>query len=196
MSHTASRRLSAATLALLLGSVVGCTDDEASSPDAVPTPTAEPTPPPLETTATLGTVTGRLPKPERARVAADVAAVVDGWWDAAYVGGEYPRTDFSDAFPGFTDGAAREARVDRALMTNARLGAGIEGVTAKVRQVVVDVLAVEGTPQGATARFRLVFVTETGGTPAERVSVRGRLALTPAQAGWQVIAYDVARGIS
>ena len=81
-------------------------------------------------------------------------------------------------------------------MTNARLGAGIEGVTAKVRQVVVDVLAVEGTPQGATARFRLVFVTETGGTPAERVSVRGRLALTPAQAGWQVIAYDVARGIS
>ena len=190
----ARRRLGAATLALLLGSATGCTGDDSGPPDASPSPTAATTPPPLETTATLGKVTGRLRPAAGERVTAQVAAVVDGWWDAAYVGGEYPRTDFADAFPGFTDGAAREARADRRLMSNAGLKPDVVEIVPKVRQVIVDVLGVRGVAQGATARFRLVFVADTGGSPAQRVSVRGRLALTRGRAGWQVFAYDVTRG--
>ena len=66
-------------------------------------------PPPLETTATLGKVTGKLPKAKRSKVRKQVARAVDGWIDAAYVGGDYPRNDFATAWPGFTTGAKVDA---------------------------------------------------------------------------------------
>ena len=42
-----------------------------------------------------------------------VGKVVDRWWDAAYLGGGYPRSSFPSAFPGFTDGAEKRARATR-----------------------------------------------------------------------------------
>ena len=68
-----------------------------------------------------------MPRPRAEQVVPEVAAVVDGWMDAAYVAGEYPRDDFADAFPGFTQGAAALATEDADLMTNADRGARIDG---------------------------------------------------------------------
>ena len=63
----------------------------------------------------------------------------------------------------------------------------------KKRKVTVDVLAPHGRPAGATARVALVFTT-TGDTK-QRVTVHGRLFLSPDDHGsWQVFGYDVAKG--
>ena len=150
--------------------------------------------PPVETEATMGKVTGQLPPEKRSKVRQQVARAVDAWFDAAYVGGDYPRDDFADAWPGFTTGAQAEAQGDKALMSNQDIGADIAGVEATARRVTVDVLAVKGKPSGATARFVLRFRTD--GDVRRKVEVRGRLFLTPESDGWHIFGYDVTKGRS
>lgn len=120
-----------------------------------------------------------------------VGRVVDGWIDAAYLGGDYPRRDFRRAFPGFTAGARRLALADRSLLTNQDIGRRIDGVRPVRRVVDVDVLAAHGHAMGATARVRLGF--RTTGAIARRYLVRARLALSHTD-GWQVFGYDVSSG--
>lgn len=148
--------------------------------------------PPVETEATMGKVTGQLSREKRSKVRDQVAHAVDAWFDAAYVGGDYPRNDFADAWPGFTSGAKSEAQSDKALMSNQDIGADIAGVEATARKVTVDVLAVKGKPSGATARFVLKFRTD--GDVQRKVEVRGRLFLTPQADGWHIFGYDVTKG--
>ena len=64
---------------------------------------------PVPTRTKIHRVYGRLPDARRKVVRTQVGKVVDRWWDAAYLGGSYPRSSFPAAFPGFTDGR-REAR--------------------------------------------------------------------------------------
>ena len=149
-------------------------------------------PPPLETTASLGKVTGKLSKDKRSRVRQQVARAVDAWLDAAYVGGDYPRNDFAAAWPGFTTGAKVDAKADKALMSNQDIGAQIDAVEATTREVTVDVLAVKGHAAGATARVVLRF--QTDGAVQRKVEVRGRLLLTPTPDGWRIFGYDVTKG--
>ena len=148
--------------------------------------------PPVETEAAMGSVTGQLPQEKRSKVRDQVAHAVDAWFDAAYVGGDYPRNDFADAWPGFTTGAQADAQGDKALMSNQDIGADIAGVEATARKVTVDVLAVKGKPSGATARFVLKFRTD--GDVQRKVEVRGRLFLTPEADGWHIFGYDVTKG--
>jgi hypothetical protein len=121
-----------------------------------------------------------------------VRQAVDAWFDAAYVGGDYPRNDFADSWPGFTVGAAADAKKDKALMSNQDIGTEITGVEATKRKVTVDVLAVKGRPVAATARVVLEF-TADGDAPRD-VVVRGRLFLTKSPDGWQVFGYDMTKG--
>ena len=121
-----------------------------------------------------------------------VAHAVDEWFDAAYVGGDYPRNDFATSWPGFTVGAKADAQGDKALMSNQDIGADIDGVEATDRKVTVDVLAVKGHPAGATARFVLKF--HTSGDVQRKIEVRGRLFLTPGTDGWRIFGYDVTKG--
>ena len=121
----------------------------------------------------------------------NVTRVVDGWLDAAYVGGDYPRETFTDAFPRFTKGAVDEAGRDVMLMTNADLGQRIDGVVPKIRRLTVDLLAVRGVAQAATARVRLVFVTQGG--VERRVTVAGRLRLVRQTRVWRVFGYDITK---
>jgi hypothetical protein len=141
---------------------------------------------------TIGRVTGTLPREARRRLAHQIGDVVDGWMDAAYVGGDYPRGDFADAWPGFTDGARDRARHDRQLMSNADIGRRIEGVEAKRRRVTVDVLAVRQRPVAVTARVLLGF--RTTGDVERKVRVQGRLYLTHGGHGWRVFGYDMTKG--
>jgi hypothetical protein len=145
----------------------------------------------LETTLRPGVVSGRLPREARQRTLRAVGRVVDGWIDAAYVGGDYPRRDFRHAFPGFTRSARLQARADGHLMSNQAIGARIDGVRPVHRVVLVDVLAVGGHAVGATARVRLGF--RTTGRVERRFVVRARLALSRTD-GWQVFAYDASEG--
>jgi len=182
-----------ALVAVLLGSGA-CTGDE-SGDDGPEEPSSDASAEvvdevPLSTR--VGVVTGKLEPARRKALAGKVGTVVDAWFDAAYLEGDYPRTSFRDAFPGFTVGAAALARRDRDLLTNARIGSRIDEVVPLSKTVRVDVLSPGRHPAGATARFRLAF--RTSGDFELRVVVSGRLMLARAKSGdWKVFAYDVRR---
>ncbi len=146
----------------------------------------------IETKTRIHRVYGRLPDARRKAVRAQVGKVVDRWWDAAYLGGSYPRSTFPSAFPGFTAAAEQRARADKALLTNQTQGPVIDSVTAKHRAVSVDVLATDRRARSVTAHFVLRF--ETTGERAGTTTVRGRLFLTRRGDAWRVFGYDVAKG--
>lgn len=142
--------------------------------------------------AQLGVITGRINVQRRRAVLARVSTVVDRWFEAAYLAGEYPRTDFSRAFPGFTPGAVRLARKDAAILSNKAIGRRVDEVVAQRKSVRVDVLSPRGFARAATARVELVFTTE--GDLRRRYVVHGRLMLTRHPSGlWKVFGYDVRR---
>jgi hypothetical protein len=184
-------------LALGLGACSGGDADSSGGGDTgdaagAPTDGATDAPAPVETNAMLGKVRGKLPQGKRSKVRQQVAHAVDEWFDAAYVGGDYPRNDFSTSWPGFTPGAKVEAEDDKALMSNQDIGSEISSVRATARRVSVDVLAVRGHAEGATARFVLKFKTD--GDVQRKIEVRGRLFLTPSPDGWRIFGYDVTKG--
>lgn len=196
---TVSTVLLVTVLAVLLG---GCSaaDDEPRGNRENPADPGSSTsePPALETTATIGNVEGPFDGKRRTRVKTAVTEVVDAWLDAAYVTGDFPRTDFDDAFPGFSSGARDRARSDSGLMSNEALGDRIESVEATRRRVRIDVLAIRRKPVGVTARFVLQMDLElTSRRDVERADrVAGSLFMTWRQGGWQVFGYDVKRGLA
>jgi hypothetical protein len=172
-----------------------CNDGDGSNaavPEDGPSASASATEHAVETQVSFGSLTGKLPPDVRQRLSSQVGDVVDGWVDAAYVGGDYPRRDFSESWPGFTAGAQAEAHRDRALMSNEDIGDKIDGVDLHKTTVKLDVLAVKQHPVGVTARVYLGFGT-TGDLERE-VRVKGRLFLTHSDRGWQVFGYDVTKG--
>lgn len=196
----ASALLLAALLTLVPG-LAACSEDPrdtargrvaGSTAGGTPSPTATPAAGPAPLRVEIGRLVGRLPGPRRTTLRKQVGRVVDGWWDAAYLDGGYPRTAFPAAFPGFTRGAEDRARQDKALMTNADIGDRLDGVVATRRRVVLDVLATGGHPRSVTARFELRF--RDTGARARRVAVAGRLFLTHSPGGWKVFGYDVTKG--
>ncbi|MBS2938775.1 hypothetical protein KDN32_13620 [Nocardioides sp. J2M5] len=190
------RLAAVASVALLAASVAGCQSsvDPTASPERLSRGDAgvELASHGVETKTRIHRVFGRLPDRRRKAVRSEVGAVVDGWWEAAYLGGTYPRSSFPAAFPGFTRGAEARARADKALLTNETQGPSIDSVTAKHRSVVVDVLATGGQARSVTAHVVLRF--ETTGDKAGTTTVRGRLFLTRRSGEWKVFGYDVSKG--
>lgn len=190
------------TISLLLSLLlaVSCTGDGDGGGDRGQHPADEPSRSaptqarPVPMSARIGAVAGRLPHERRRPVLDEISAVVDRWFEAAYLGGAYPRSRFGNAFPGFTRGAARLARADRRDLSNWGIRSRVDEVTARRKVVRVDVLSPKGYARAATARFRLDFVTE--GKLSRRFTVKGRLMLTKDRRGsWKVFGYDVRRTV-
>lgn len=193
-SSPARRRGLAAVLVLGVLAAGGCSADEPESaaPSDPASESQAPARPALRTDAALGVVSGRLDKQARPRLTRKVKAVVDDWLDAAYVGGDYPRTDFDGAFPHFSSGARREAVRDAGLMSNAEIGDRIDSVRATKRRLRVDVLAVDRRAVGLTARF--VLEMRLRGEVQRKERVAGSLFLSFRSGEWKVFGYDVNRG--
>jgi hypothetical protein len=147
---------------------------------------------PVETRTKIHRVFGRLPDARRKAVRVQVGRVVDAWWDASYLGGDYPRSSFPQAFPGFTRAAEKRARSDKALLTNQTQGPDIDAVTAKHRTIALDILATGRQARTVTASFVLRFETE--GDKAGTTTVRGRLFLVREHGEWRIFGYDVSKG--
>ena len=193
MTRRARRAGGAAAAALLLAAATGACSGSDDEPGATPsTGSSEATDQPVRTQVSYGKVTGNLRAGSRDRLAQQVGQVVSRWTDAAYLGGDYPRRDFADSWPGFTAGAQREAHGDRALMSNEDIGDRIDGVVPHKSVVRLDVLAVKKHPVGVTAHVYLGFGT-TGDVEKE-VRVKGRLFLTHTDGGWKVFGYDMTKG--
>jgi hypothetical protein len=195
MPRPASRRTSTAAVLLALALAAGACSGDDGGDEAADTPTTEtttaPPAPEVKVQSRVTTVAGKLPTRKRRVVARDVGSVVDRWFEAAYLGGDYPRTQFGDSWPGFTGGAEKLARQRKKLTSNYLLGGKIDGVTPVRKVVRVDVFSPDKRPAGATARFRLVY--DTTGDVARRVKVNGRLILTRAKGRWKVFGFDIAR---
>jgi hypothetical protein len=180
----------------LLAAAAGCTGgSEPSAPSGQRTgssATLNAKAAPLKVRVTR--VAGTLKKSARGPLEHNVGVVIGRYFDDAFLGGSYPRSDFDGAFAAFSPGAASRARGDRALLTNATLGPTTESVTPKKRTVYLNVLAPHKVAAGVTAWVRLVLVANRGDKPDQRVTLTGRLLLTRKKSGgWQIFGYDVAR---
>jgi hypothetical protein len=192
------RHRSWATLAtvLLLAGTTACTggsDDDKSGPKSSQSPSSQPPSAPFRVSVTH--VAGELSKSKRANVARRVRTTLSAYVDAAFLAGDYPRSDFDSSFRSFTSGAARDARSDRGLLTNRSLGASTASVRAIRRTAYLSVLAPKQHPAGVTAAVNLVFLVDRGDRPAQRVHLKGRLVLTHAKHGgkWSIFGYDLSR---
>lgn len=197
MTSSSTRRrprvATALTAAALSGTLAlaGC-GGEPEKPAASPSPS--PTPAPTVTsTAKLIRVHGPFPKGRRQAVATNVAKVVDGWLQAAYVGGDYPRptSAYGNVFPGFTQATVAQAGKQMSLMSNATIAPHIDGVEVVSSDVQVDLLANDNHPVGAVARVRLVY--DTTGERETRQTVRGSLDMLPTATSWVVFGFDITR---
>lgn len=184
--------VTAAVLSMVLG-LAGCSGGDDEDPEGERSTSSAPTEHRgIDSRVEVGEVAGRLGKGPARKVAADVAQVVDRWLDAAYVGGDYPRSKFGDAFPGFTRDAAALAARQSGLMSNEAVGDRVDGVTATRRVVRVDLLAPKGKPAGATAHVNLVI--KLTGKVERTDQIRGRVVLTRSKGRWRMFGFDIERG--
>jgi hypothetical protein len=193
-AHAASR---VAWVVALLLCLTGCTQHGAPhrpAANGAPGSTAGRLPPSAPFRVVVTRVSGKLTEKERTALAADVRRVLSAYVDAAFLGGSYPRSDFTDSFTTFTPGAARTARRDRELLTNQRLGPSTESVRAARRTAYLSVLAPSEVAAGVTAKVNLVLVVRRSKGPSERVRLEGRLLLTRnAENDWSIFGYDLSR---
>ncbi len=190
-----SRRCAALALVLVVPlSACQSTSQTAAAPERLSRSDAQLTlaSHPVRTRTTIHRVFGRLPDARRKVVRHQVGTVVDRWWESAYLGGTYPRSRFPAAFPGFTAGAEKRARSNKALLTNMTLGPRVDSVTAKHRAVSLDILATDKQARSVTAHVVLRFETE--GQKARTTVVRGRLFLTRSHDAWRIFGYDLSKG--
>jgi hypothetical protein len=146
----------------------------------------------VTTSAEVKKVVGKLKSGGRGRLVEAVTPVIDRWWEAAYLGGTYPRSSFPSAFPGFTKGAETRARSDKALLTNQTGGRRIDSVEARHRSVSLDILATGKQARSVTAHVVLRF--DTAGDKTGTTVVRGRLFLVRKRGAWRIFGYDVSKG--
>ena len=144
--------------------------------------------PQVPTVTTLQNIGKKLDADHRARVKGGVTAVIDPWFDGAFLG-DFPRDDYTGAFEGFTRGAAADAERDLDILSNQSIADQIDSATATRRRVRVDVFAFDGHPRGVTAHFVLDFTTS--GDLEGSVRVRGDLYLAKDRGAWKIFGYDV-----
>jgi hypothetical protein len=178
----------ASALVLVLG-VAGCDsgDDIEGNNDDAPASHAADTPEVL-TSVTLQKVGKSLDAEHRTKVKDGVTALVDPWLDGAFLG-DFPREGYTEAFVGFTEGAAVDAERDLDLLSNEAIADEIDSATATRRRVRLDVFAPDGHPRGVTAHVVLEFTT--AGELEESMRVRADLYLAKDKGEWKIFGYDV-----
>jgi hypothetical protein len=188
-----SALVSGVALLLVLGAV-GCdSGDDVGDSDDGGTSSHGKDSAPVETVTTLHSTGEKLNEAHRVRVKEGVDKVIDPWFDGAFLG-DFPRSDWSAAFAGFTKDAASDAQGrDLDLLTNAAIADQIESATATRRRVRLNVFSYRGHPRGATAHFVLDFTTEGG--LEESLQLRGDLYLAKDRGEWKVFGYDVDQAV-
>jgi hypothetical protein len=180
---------------LLLASAVGCDSGDDlgdSSEAAAPGSHGPDVPAGVDSVITIEHGEG-MDAARQAKVLNGVTAVIDPWFDDAYLG-EFPRSDFSAAFAAFTKDAAADAQRDLDLLSSSGIADQIDSATATNRRVRLDVFAPDGHPRGVTANFVLDF--DTTGDLEEHLRVHGALYLAKDRGEWKVFGYDVDEAVT
>ena len=199
--HPLRRAVAGVACAALLAGTGACTGDsdqpapaESPLPDASTGAASTLDAKPVPMKARVVRVGGDLSKGDRAALERAVGRTVGAYFDDAYLGGTYPRENFSKAFSTFTDGAAQRAHRDRAFLTNATLGRSTQAVVPRRKQAWLSALSPRKAVAGVTAQIRLAYVADREDAQDIRVTISGRLLLTRSKAGrWRIFGYDVSR---
>ncbi len=191
------RPLRLALVAALAWATVGCTGDNRASPQPEPTTSAASAPTLSEQDAPLEVSIEQLssgikPKQRPALkrlIAKPIAAWVSaGFSAAAAAGGSYPK-----AFEGWTRDAARLARRDDDVTTNALMDKDLSGVVIAASRARLYVFAAKGRTGGATARVNVRMTGERQNGSSTSYAVTGSLYLTREQSRWRIFGYDLTR---
>lgn len=192
MKSALARSLAVVSTLALVGASAACTHH--AKPAAAGSPTPSVTAPPIPLNIRVTRVSGKLSPAAQATLQTNIGKAIDAYFDAAYLGGTYPRSDFSDALSQLPANLAQQAAGDIGLLTNATLGPTTERVEAKTKTAYLSVLAPKKVAAGVSARVELVYVDERGAKPAQEVTVSGRLMLTRVHGSrWQIFGYSLAR---
>ena len=197
LNGLAVRRIAPALTALvLLVAATGCTGSSKKSDGGSDQPsqasTTAPLSAPFEVQVTH--VAGELSAPRRRHLVAGVRHTLAQYVAGAFLGGDYPRSDFRAAFSSFTRGTRSDARHDQVLLTNRSLGATTSSVRATRRAAYLSVLAPKEHVAGVTAAVDLMFRVDRGDKVAQRVRLTGRLLMTRRDDGrWAIFGYELNR---
>jgi len=197
MTSITPRRARAALMSgvalVLLAGAVGCdSGDDVGETDTGSASTGHGTDAPqVQTTMTLEHGDD-IDAVHQTKVLDGVTAVIDPWFDEAFLG-DFPRSDFSPAFAAFTKDAAADAERDLDLLSNSGIADQIDSATATNRRVRLDVFAPDGHPRGVTANFVLDF--DTTGDLEEHLRIHGALYLAKDRGEWKVFGYDVDQAV-
>jgi hypothetical protein len=186
MTRRSTRAAGVLLACALTASVSSCTSDD--EPAATPPDGGVSEPPALVVSAPVTRVAGRLSDGDRLSLRREVETLLQRYVEAAYVD---PDATPRSAFPGFTYGAVRLARIQGALLS--RVGLEVDDVEVRRVTAAVSAFAPGGRAQGATARVEIVLDT-TSDDEEGRARVEGRLLLTPAGGSWRVFGFDVRGG--
>jgi hypothetical protein len=193
-----ARRCCAGLAGALLLAVSACSGEGEPAADESPTPTAastatiEPAPVPAKVRVTR--VSGTMKGKDQEVLADNVGKVLTGYFDDAFLGGDYPRESFGSAFATFTRGAAATAKRQKGLLTNRRLGPTTEVVVPRRQTAYLSVLAPHRVAAGVTAKVHLRYLAQRADRPDVAVTVKGRLNLTRDKSGgWTIFGYDLTR---
>jgi hypothetical protein len=182
------------SLALLAGGCSGNDDPgDAGSPSGSQSTMQEPAAPPTFKVAPVvkvGQVVGRISRKHQESAQRQISRAVMRWIDKAYLSAD--QSTVRHAFAGFSPAMRKRAFHDRSVMSNAGIG-GITRIEPATLHITTDMLGVKGLPVGATSRIELRY--KTIGDQRRHVSVGGRVSLVHDPHGWQVISYDVHRGV-
>jgi hypothetical protein len=184
-----ARTARAAGTIALLAALAACTGGSDGTTDPSSSPEAEEDS--SWSAATFSAVSGTLDEAGQATLSEEIAEVVDGWLQGAYLG-DFPRADFAPAFESFTKGARTKALEDSALTTSSALSDRIESAEATSRELVLDVMAIGNKAIGVSADVALEF--ETTGTLASTQTVNATLDLTQRRGRWSVFGYTITKG--
>lgn len=198
MPPAVMRVLTPAAMVLCLAvSATACSGDDSEPAVSVKTlpPSTPAAPADVASDVRAGKLSGSLSAAARTKVVAEVGGVVDGWIEQAFVAGPWPRA-VSGVWTPFTPEAAALAQKDAAITSGAGYGERVSAVRVTRRDLRVDLLARRGTAHGATVRVAMVLEVTPLETPGEnrKVWLKGRLLLTPTDAGWKIFGHDLARG--
>lgn len=174
------------SLVLATTALVACS--KSPPPTTVPPPTE---PPPALLDSRVVEVEGDLTPEARAHIPSEAGAVVEAWFDNAFLVGPYPRASFPDAFRTFSAGAAALAAQHVAVLTNAALATEMDGLRAEIKETWFSVFARGGEPHGATGAVVLQAVGHHMTAGDVTIRVTGDLHLTRGPSGWQIVGFRI-----
>lgn len=176
---------------VLAASLHGCSSSSGDAPEPGESGTAGPTEATvadLRVRAKVSRVQGQLSPRRQRKLTGNLEHVLRGYLVAAYLHGRVG-DGYRGSFPAFTKDA-RELAVRDAAITSDAAYAGADEVRTSGAAAFLSVVAPEGRPVGITARVFLdLDVTEEDRT--RRLSLTGRLLLTPEDDRWRIFGYDL-----